>query len=186
MSDVVASFLATNIKQLREAQGLTQDKCSRISGVPRPTWANLESGAATPPLAVIVKVAAALQVSVEELISAPKASCRLYKAGTLPTRTRGGVKVRELLPDSIVGLEIERLELDPDANLKGVPHTPGTREYLVGERGQIDLVVSGDVWSLEPGDVLVFRGDQTHSYRNRTRKKALAYSVIVLSSGGPI
>src|SRR4030095_5831059 len=36
----IASNLASNIRQLREARGLTQDQMSRIAEVPRPTWAN--------------------------------------------------------------------------------------------------------------------------------------------------
>ena len=65
--DAVADHLANNIRQLREARGLTQQQMAKISGVPRPTWANLESGAANPTLAVLIKVAAALQVSLDEL-----------------------------------------------------------------------------------------------------------------------
>ena len=48
MADPVSPHLARNIRQLREARALTQEQCSRISGVPRPTWANLESGGANP------------------------------------------------------------------------------------------------------------------------------------------
>ncbi len=186
MTDAIPSHLAGNIKQLREAQGLTQEKCSRISGVPRPTWANLESGGANPTLSVLVKAAAALQVSVEEMISAPKAQCRLYRAGTLPQRRRGEVLLRQLLPDTIVGLQIERMELLPGSNFRGVPHIPGTREYLICEQGNIRLAVSGRQWTLGEGDVIVFRGDQKHSYWNPTRKKVIAYSVISLSPQGSV
>lgn len=182
----VAPHLAHNLKQLREAQGLTQEQCSRTAGVPRPTWANLESGAANPTLSVLVKVAAALRVSVEELISAPKAVCRLYSSDVLESRERAGVTVRQLLPDALVGLQIERMELTPDAHLKGVPHTPGTREYLTCERGKVRLVVAGERYDLAEGDVIVFRGDQKHSYHNPGGRNAVAYSVIVLSPQGPL
>jgi transcriptional regulator with XRE-family HTH domain len=49
--DDVAGHMGNNIRQLREARGLTQQQMAKISGVPRPTWANLESGAANPTLA---------------------------------------------------------------------------------------------------------------------------------------
>ena len=42
---------------------------SRLAALPRATWTNLESGAANPTIAVLTKVALALQVSVEELLS---------------------------------------------------------------------------------------------------------------------
>lgn len=63
----------------------------------------------------------------------------------------------------------------------GMPHTEGTREYLVCERGSVALTVSGETFTLEPGDSLAFRGDQKHSYRNVGRSTAVAVSVIALA-----
>lgn len=179
--DDVASHLADNIRQLRESRGVTQQQMAKIAGVPRPTWANLESGGANPTLAVLTRVAAALQVSVEELIGPPRAAARLYRAGALAVRKRGRVLVRKLLPEAISGLEVERLELPPGGHMTGIPHTPGTREYLTCEAGQVELTASGESWRLEPGDVLVFRGDQKHGYRNPGRQRTIAYSVVAFA-----
>ena len=181
MNADVADNLARNIRQLREARGLTQQQMARSSGVPRPTWANLESGAANPTLAVLIKAASALHVSVEELISAPRASARFFPAASLPVKQRGLVLVRRLLPEPIAGMEIDRMDLPPGASMAGVPHTPGTREYLTCELGVIELSESGQVWRLEPGDVVVFRGDQKHGYRNPGRVRTVAYSVVALA-----
>jgi len=72
----LAGHLAANVKQLRDARGMTQQQMAKISGLPRATWANLESGAANPTLAVLHRVAAALQVSLEEVLAAPRAASR--------------------------------------------------------------------------------------------------------------
>ena len=90
--------------------------------------------------------------------------------------------VRRLLPEAIPGMELERLELPARAQMTGVPHTPGTREYLTCERGTVELSASGEVWTLEPGDVLVFRGDQKHGYRNPGAAPAIAYSVVCFAA----
>lgn len=177
----VAANLANNIRQLREARGHTQQQSARLAGIPRPTWSNLESGASNPTVTVLVKVANALQVRVEELISPPKAAARHYPAASLPERKRGNVHVRKLLPDSMPGLDLERLELAPGASMTGVPHTPGTREYLTCESGVVELSAAGQRWRLDPGDVVVFRGDQKHGYRNPGRRRATAYSVIAFA-----
>src|SRR6267378_3831783 len=50
--DALAGHLAANVKQLRTARGFTQQQMARLSGLPRATWANLESGSANPTLAV--------------------------------------------------------------------------------------------------------------------------------------
>ena len=90
----------------------------------------------------------------------------------------------QLLPDTIGGLQFERLEIEPDAAKTGVPHTAGTREYLTCERGRVALTAGGQSWLLEPGDVVVFRGDQKHSYRNPGRERAVAYSIVALTPAG--
>ncbi len=40
---------------------------------------------------------------------------------------------------------------------------------------------AGTQWTVGPGDVLVFRGDQRHSYRNPGRDAAVGYSVVLLA-----
>jgi transcriptional regulator with XRE-family HTH domain len=181
MLEAAADNLARNIVQLREARGLTQQQIARLAGLPRPTWANLESGAANPTLAVLIKVAAALQVSLEELIAPPRASARHVPARAIPVKRRGSVLVRKLLPEPMAGMEIDRMELPAGGSMTGIPHTPGTREYLTCESGTVELTASGELYRLAPGDVVVFRGDQKHGYRNPGRSPAIAYSVVVLA-----
>ena len=184
-SEQTALNLGRNIQALREARGQTQQQIARIAGVPRATWANLESGAANPTLAVLLKVAAALSVRLEELIEPPRRFGRLYPAASLPVRRRGPVSIRKLLPETIAGLELERMELPAGASMAGVPHTTGTREYLTCERGQVILSAGGASWILDPGDVVVFRGDQKHGYQNPGASTAIAYSVVAFAPVGP-
>ena len=181
MSEPVAAHLGRNIRQLREARGLTQLQMSKLADVPRATWANLESGEANPTLTVLHRVAEAFQVTLEELVATPRPGIAFYPRGTLPEKLRGVAKLQKLLPDAVPGMEMDRMELPPRATLVGVPHTPGTREYLTCERGQIVLVAAGERWALAHGDVVAFRGDQKHSYANPGATPAIGYSVVVLS-----
>lgn len=65
----------------------------------------------------------------------------------------------------------------------GVPHTPGTREYLTCERGRIELTAAAEKWVLDAGDVLVFRGGQRHTYRNLDAAvPAVAISVVCFAA----
>lgn len=184
MDQGLSAHLARNIRQLRQTRGYTQHQIAKLSRLPRATWANLESGSANPTLTVLHRVAVALQVSIEELIAAPRADVRLYPKGALPARRRGEVGVSSLLPDEVPGMQIERLELPPGARLVGVPHTTGTREYLTCESGQLQLLAAGETFALAPGDVAVFRGDQRHSYSNAGARVAVGYSVVMLAPVG--
>jgi transcriptional regulator with XRE-family HTH domain len=181
MNEDLAARLGRNIKLLREARGVTQQQIAKVAGLPRATWANLESGGANPTLSVLDRVAFAFQVSLEELIAAPRAEGRRYPASELVVVARGAARIRKLLPDPIPGMELDRFELPPGVRMTGVPHTPGTREYLTCEAGTIVLVAGGEQFALEPGDVVAFRGDQRHSYTNAGAKTAVAYSVVVLA-----
>jgi len=179
--DDVATRLGRNVRTLREARSMTQAQMAKLASLPRATWANLESGAANPTLAVLDRVASAFQVTIEELVAAPRSEARHYPRAQLLAKTRGSATVRKLLPDPIPGMEIDRIELPPRGRMGGVPHTPGTREYLTCESGEIVLVASGEEYRLAPGDVVAFRGDQRHSYANPGAKSAIAYSVVVIA-----
>ena len=185
MSDDVSTRLAANVRQLREARGLTQERVSKLAGVPRATWATLEVGGSNPTLAVLVKVSAALQVSIEELIGPPRSTGTLYRTRDVPVRKRGGVAVRTLLPEPVPGLEALRMEIPAGAHMKGVPHTPGTREFLTCFRGRMVLTASGQDYELQPGDVVAFRGDQRHSYRNPGREGVVAVSIVAVAPPQP-
>ena len=180
MTDAPAN-LARTLQQLREIRGWTQQKLAQLAGVPRPTIANLESGSANPTLSVLVRIASALQVTLDELVGPPRSSARLYRASELTERKRGKVRVRELLPDPIPGLTVERMVFAPEAKMSGIPHKPGTREYLTCESGGIRLTAGGGAYELGPGDVLVFRGDQRHGYENIALGPTVAYSVVMPS-----
>jgi transcriptional regulator with XRE-family HTH domain len=184
MADASSSYLAENVRSLREQRGLTQQQIAKIAGIPRATWGNLESGSANPTLQVLTRVAAALQVRLEELLSAPRTAARLVPARDLFVRRRGAVQIRKLLPEALPGLEIERMVFPAKSSMVGVPHTPGTREYLTVEQGAIELRVGGESYRVEVGDVVVFRGDQRHAYANVHSRDTIAYSVIAFAPAG--
>jgi transcriptional regulator with XRE-family HTH domain len=170
---------------LRDMRGLTQNQLAKISGVPRPTWANLETGTANPTLSILLRVAAALQVPLQELLDPPRGEARVYEAHQIPRKIRGLVEVGQIIPDSIPGLDIQRMDFRPYSEMRGVPHKSGTREYLTCELGTVELKVGGHVFTLKPGDVAVFRGDQTHHYKNPGASRAVAYSTVVLAPTAP-
>ena len=175
--------LAGNIRTLREARALSQQRMAELSGIPRPTWASLESGTANPTLTVLSKAASALGVTIEELIGEPRAQVQHIPAAKVQTRRRQGALVRPLVPEALSGIEGSRLELGPSGTMIGVPHTAGTREYLTCERGRIELTAGGEHWLLETGDMLVFRGDQPHTYRNPdSRRISIGISVVCFAT----
>lgn len=175
--------IAKNLLALRNRAALSQENLARVSGTTRATIALLESGSANPTLDVLLKVSQGLQVSIDELISAPRAECRLIRAEDVPLdkKSRNGVTLRKLLPEKIPSTELDELHLEPGAVMTGSPHVEGTREYFTCISGQVSIAVLGDVFQLAKGDVLTFPGDKPHSYKNHGRTRATGVSVVFFS-----
>jgi transcriptional regulator with XRE-family HTH domain len=181
-----ARHLARNLASLRHTRGLTQDALAKAAAVPRSTIANLESGAGNPSLVVLVKVAGALGVPIDELLASPRAQVRHWPALEVPARHKGrGVRIRALVPEPMPDGLIEVMDFAPGAVTAGTPHLPGTREYFTCLTGRVHLTVGGDRHALAEGDVLAFPGNQPHSYANADASvPARGVSVVVLAKAG--
>ena len=178
--EALSGNLAANLRYIRDRRGLTQGQVAKLASLPRSTVSQVETGSGNPTLAVLARLARALGVSIEELLSAPHSAVQVFRRGELPVETRGTAVIQKLLPDPITGMDIDRIELPAGARMAGVPHRPGTREYLTCEVGTLTLWTSGDKHTLGPGDVAAFQGDQPHSYVNEGKGTAVGFSVVTL------
>lgn len=184
--DRTASHLARNLVSLRHTRALTQDGLAKAASVPRSTIANLESGDGNPSLAVLVKVAGALAVPIDELLASPRAMVRRWAADEVASRTKGrGVRIRALVPEPVPDEMMEVMDFAPGAVMGGTPHLPGTREFFTCLDGRVHLMVAGERYELNAGDVLAFPGNLPHSYQNADAlAPARGVSVVVLAKAG--
>lgn len=180
MKDKAGKNIAQNLTSLREKKGFSQTTLAKISGTTRASIALLESGSANPTLDILLKISQALKISIDELISSPRAECKHIKAQDVPVdkRSKNGVILRKLLPDKIPSTEMDELRLEPGALMTGSPHIERTREYFTCISGQITIGVLGELFHLDKGDVLSFPGDKPHSYKNSGTSKANGVSVV--------
>jgi len=181
-----AVHLARNLASLRHTRTLTQEALARAAALPRSTIANLESGAGNPSLIVLVKVAHALGVPIDELLASPRAMVRRWQAADVASRRKGrGVTIRDLVPEPVPDEMMEVLDFAPGAVMSGTPHLPGTREFFTCLDGRVNLTVAGDRYVLAGGDVLAFPGNLPHSYQNADAlAPARGVSVVVLAKAG--
>jgi XRE family transcriptional regulator, regulator of sulfur utilization len=182
----VATHLARNLISLRSVRSLTQESLARHSGVPRSTIANLESGDGNPSLTVLIKVAGALGVPIDELLASPRTKVRKWSQADLASHSSGqGVTMRPLVPEPVPEEILTVMDFAPDSAMPGSPHLPGTREYFTCLDGRVSIMVAGDRYDLGAGDVLAFPGNTPHSYRNADpERSARGISVVVLAKAG--
>lgn len=175
--------LAERIVELRSKRDLTQADLARLADVPRSTIANLESGTGNPSLINLAKISSALNTSIEMLLTSPQALCRLIVAAEIKSinRSAGEVTIAKLLPDPIAGMEIDKIEINSGAKMRGIPHAAGTKEYFHCIQGEFKIIVSGETYHVTKGDVLAFPGETHHSYENTGKIKAIGLSVVAIA-----
>jgi transcriptional regulator with XRE-family HTH domain len=178
--------LAERIYDLRIKRELTQADLALMAKVPRSTIANLESGTGNPSLINLAKISSALNTSIEMLLNSPKARCKIIRADHIKSISRlsGDVIISKLLPDAVPGMEIDKIEINSGAKMRGSPHASGTKEYLYCLQGEITVVVELEIYQLTKGDVLAFPGETHHSYENNGKTKAIGISVVAIAPIG--
>jgi transcriptional regulator with XRE-family HTH domain len=184
--ELVAAHLARNLVALRHVRNLTQGALAKSAGVPRSTISNLESSSGNPSLTVLVKVASALGVPLDELLASPRAKVRKWTQGELASQSAGrGVTIRSLLPERVPEELLNVMEFAPGASMRGSPHLPGTREFFTCLAGAVTIFVAGDRFDLAAGDVLAFPGNVPHSYKNPDANRAAhGVSAVILAKSG--
>ena len=179
-----AANIAANLRSLRERRGLSQQLLANLAGLKRASIAQFETGTSNPGLESLLKLSRSLQVSIDELISAPRSECVHIKAQDVPVdrRSKTGVKLRKLLPENLPSTAMDELSLAPGASLRGSPHTEGTREYFTCIQGEFKVIVQKDTFIVKAGDVLTFPGNRQHVYQNPGKTFALGVSVVFFTT----
>ena len=185
-ADAAGVHLARNLAQLRHSRALTQEALARAAGLPRSTIANLESGDGNPSLAVLVKVSVALGAPVDELLSAPRARVRHWRAAEVAEQRKGhGIAIRPLVPEPAPDETMTIMRFEPAGAMRGTPHLPGSREYFTCLAGRVSIGVAGERFELAAGDVLAFPGNLPHAYQNPdARAVAEGVSVVIFAKAG--
>lgn len=181
----VAALVGDNLRRLRTRNGLSLERPAKASGGSRAMLGQVELGRSIPTVAVLWKVARALNVPLAAFLSAdepggPKV-LRGHRARWL-TSANGRFSCRALFPpDQPRQQEFYEIRLAVGGLEEESPHPLGTRENLVVSRGIIDVRVDGDWHRLEAGDAIHFLADGPHAYRNVGLGEAVAFVVLAFT-----
>jgi transcriptional regulator with XRE-family HTH domain len=172
------------VKALREGMGLSLRDLAERSGVSPPMLSQVERGETSPTLAVAVKIAAGLELTLSQLLRLDEDShVVVVRKGQGRSSRRGGHRVEELTP----GLPGQRAEvslhkLDPGTSTGGPDdppmHEPGSRETIYVSAGSAALVVDGDRHRLRQGDAVTFDADLPHHFENEGDEPAELLAVV--------
>jgi transcriptional regulator with XRE-family HTH domain len=178
----LTAIVGANLRRLRVRRGLSLERLAQASQVSRAMLSQIELHQSAPTINVVSRIAAALEVPFSALVS-PRASgsttvLRAAEAKIL-TSSDGAFRSRALFPfDAPRHVEFYEIALAGGAVENAQPHAPGTVENLVVAEGEIEVEIAGARHLLAKGDALLFEADAPHSYRNRSRERAVAYLVM--------
>jgi transcriptional regulator with XRE-family HTH domain len=171
----LSEHIADNLRSLRKARQLSQQGLADLADVPRATLAHLESGSANPTLSLLLKVAEALQVSLDCLTDVPAPAIRHRKVQKLKTRRRASTLVRHLLLDEHPGWSFDRVTLAQGGRWSWSPRATGGSLHLVCETGALKLEFGGESCHLASGDVAQVAGAGRLQASNTARREAVFY-----------
>ncbi|CAI8892363.1 helix-turn-helix domain-containing protein [Pseudomonas serbica] len=171
----VSEAVARRLKQERLEQKITLDELSRRSGVSKGMVVEIEKCTANPSIAILCKIAAALGLSVADVVNvADTPLAHLIKSQDIPTLWTGplGGSARLLAGTSGPNmLELWRWELHPGETYVSQGHPHGTTELFHVESGSLHLEVGETELNITKGNAAVARTDVPHTYSNRGKSK---------------
>ncbi len=183
--DEVAAALARNQRALRTERGLRLDALAERAGVSRGMLLQIEQQKGNPSLATLVRVADALDVSVNALIDLgvedPVRVVRAEDAVDLWRGEHGGTGRLLVGSDRLDHLEAWTWvwSIEPGERHTAEADPAGTREMLYVIEGRLALGVGGDRFAVETGDAAVFAADRNHEYANDDRDRTLRFLMVV-------
>lgn len=173
-----AALVATVAKRLfalRKARGLSFDALAQKAVVAKGTLVQIEQQRGNPSISTLCRLAAALEVSVADLVAPAEAAAtaltilRPADARQLWTGPRGGSAVLLAGTPGPDMLEIWDWCLMPGEVFEAAIHGRGTRELLHVSDGMLTLTVEGSNTLIAKGSSAVALTDRPHAYANHGR-----------------
>jgi transcriptional regulator with XRE-family HTH domain len=188
MDRSVMEMLSGRVRELRRARRLSFDQLSARASVSKGMLVQIENGQANPSIAILCKVAAALGVSVADLVQiagerpvevVPAAAPRLLWRG--PKGGTATLLVGSSGPDM---LELWSWQLRPGERYEAPAHPAGTQELINVTQGKLALGFGAIHYIVEAGGSAVAYTDRPHAYAC-AGKRATSFTMVVAEWHAP-
>lgn len=171
----------SRIRTIRKERGLTLEKLGKMVGCTKSYISQLENGKTEPSLSMLNRFSEVLKVNVSDLFNLPKKisnqSLKLKKKERRTINYPDGKVVSQLLTRGIFQKKMQPLisRIKPGGSIdqsEAVKHPPGSEEFVLVLKGEIDFTLEDEVLILQEGDTLYFQGDLNHHWINNSKEIA--------------
>jgi transcriptional regulator with XRE-family HTH domain len=183
--DAILVEVGSRLKRLRSQAGLTLEQMAAQSGVSRAMLSKVERGEKSPTLAIVVRIAKGLNVSMSTLMGAepdPARVAHIKAANRLAFKDPETGFERQILSPSHVdnGVELLLHRIPPGKSSGELPpyKTP-TEKYLVVQEGRLTLYLGEARYVLESGDSFYFEVQEPYCFANEGKTPCSYYLAIV-------
>jgi transcriptional regulator with XRE-family HTH domain len=165
-ADSVSGALAANLRQRRDAAGLSLAELADLAGIAKGTVAAIEGGQANPTVDTVYALATALGCSMPDLLAGAPDPMLVEHRGPGTLERVGALDVRLLQRFTPNGpVEVYEASLANRRPRSSEPHARGVYEHVWVIAGRVELGPSEDPYELGPGDYVCFAGWREHHYR---------------------
>ncbi len=178
---MVSNPVSDGIRRLRSVHKLTQTELANLAGIPRATLANMEKASSNPSISVVVKVARALGVSVEDLVAKQQATfvTQVKRKDMQISRQDDGRYVgTRASPINAPYIQVNDVSMLPNCHTRGNPHPEGSHELFLCLEGTATIVIQDEKFEVAAGDLIYFPGNLPHDYSNAGLKPVHAISIV--------
>lgn len=173
------------IRSLRGEKGYSLRALAGISGLSPNAISMIERGENSPTVSTLRRLANALEVPIAAFFQEPSEERVAFVKRDQRTRSVAEGIAMESLATGLIEQRLEPflVSIDPGAGTRAETYSHTGEEFVYCLEGRLEYRVEDRLYQIEPGDSLLFKASQTHSFRNASPAPAVA--LIILEESRP-
>jgi transcriptional regulator with XRE-family HTH domain len=180
--DQINQTIGNNLKKWRHEKGYTLDQVAAITGVSKSMIGQIERGDSTPTVTTLWKISNGLKISFSSLMDQEHDETYVItKESLIPLDEKDhAFKVLTYIPfNGNRKFETFMIECAPHAVHQSDAHIEAVEEFVIVLEGELSILECNHVNVLKKGDMIRFKADERHEYRNEgdSIMKALVHIV---------
>ncbi len=173
--------IGEKLKAIRTNRHLTLDETAQLTGVSKPMLGQIERGQSVPTVTTLWKIATGLKTPLSLFLDSQQTEYLIASCGdkTPITESNGAMKAYPLFVfDPVRSVETFYIEFLPGCRHTSEKHNDGVEEYIFVISGKMQLILNGELITIEENQVIRFRADTAHQYNNPFDKTCKVYNTI--------
>jgi transcriptional regulator with XRE-family HTH domain len=186
--DTTAPRVGQAIRFLREGKNLSLRELSQSSSLSVNAISKIERGDNSPTVASLHKIASSLGVYITDFFTERPNQTTIFTPRHNALRIQvAGLQISGLgngMPNQ--KLEPYRITIEPGVGTTTEPFSHSGEEFVHCLEGELIYHVGNEQYKLRPGDNLLYKASQLHSWENKSQQKATIITVFEIDQTQPL